>query len=87
MKTYEEAKAKAEKILVKGDHTYNFAQSEMMRDEIIGSTYETRSGKLVKVLEHTDNNNIIIKSGDAYDAVAGVWFIAHIERGSFEKVS
>lgn len=84
--TYEEAKIKAQKILVKGDHTYNSARSEMMRDEIIGKSFETRSGKIVEVLEHTDNNNIIIKSGEVYDAVAGVWFIAHIERGSFEAI-
>jgi hypothetical protein len=83
--TYDEAKTKAEKVLVKGDHTYNFAQSEMMRDNIIGQMFETKSGKIVEVLEHTSNNNIIIKSGDAHDAVAGVWFISHIERGSFSR--
>jgi hypothetical protein len=83
--TYDEAKAKAQKVLVKGDHTYNFAQSAMMKDEIIGNTFETRSGKLVEVLEHTDNNNIIIKANGEYDAVAGVWFISHINRGSFDR--
>lgn len=83
--TYDEAKTKAQKVLVKGDHTYNFAQSAIMKDEIIGSTYETRSGKLVEVIEHTDNNNIIIKANGEYDAAAGVWFIAHIERGSFVR--
>ena len=83
--TYDEAKTKAQKVLVKGDHTYNFAQSEMIRDEIIGQNFGTKSGKLVEVLEHTDNNNIIIKANGEYDAVAGVWFIAHVERGSFEK--
>lgn len=81
-----EAQTKAQKVLVKGDHTYNFAQSKMMKDEIIGQTFETRSGKLIEVVEHIDNNNIIIKANGEYDAVAGVWFIAHIERGSFEKV-
>lgn len=84
--TYGEAKNKAEKVLVKGDHTYNFAQSEMMRDQIIGKTFETKSGKIIEVVEHADNNNIIIKAGDNYDAAAGVWFIAHIERGSFTAV-
>jgi hypothetical protein len=85
--TYEEAKIKAQKVLVKCDHTYNFAQSAMLKNEIIGQNFKTKSGKVVEVVEHTDNNNIIIKIGDAYDAVAGVWFIAHVERGSFEKAN
>lgn len=84
--TYEEAQAKSQKVLVKGDHTYNLAQSKMMKDEIIGKSFKTKAGKVVDVVEHTDNNNIIIKIADNYDAVAGVWFIAHIERGSFSKI-
>lgn len=84
--TYEEAKTKAQKVLVKGDHTYNLAQSAMMKDEIIGQSFKTKSGKIIDVIEHTNNNNIIFKLGDAYDAVAGVWFIAHVERGSFSPV-
>jgi hypothetical protein len=84
--TYEEAKIKAQKVLVKNEtHLYNEAQSRMMKDDVIGHQFETRASKIVEVVEHTDNNNIIIKIGDAYDAVAGTWFIAHIERGSFEK--
>jgi hypothetical protein len=85
--TYDEAKVKSENVLVKGDHTYNMAQGSMMKNEIVGATFETKSGKLVEVLEHTGKNNIIIKSNGEYDAVAGVWFISHIERGSFKKLS
>jgi hypothetical protein len=84
--TYEEAQNKARKVLVK-DYTYNLAQSQMMKEEIIGKTFKTKAGKVVEVVEHTDNNNVIIKIGNEYDAVAGVWFIAHVERGSFSPVT
>lgn len=84
--TKNEAKAKATKVLVQGDHTYNLAQARVMKDEVIGQTFLTKAGKPVKVIEHTDNNNIIIKMGNEYDAVAGVWFISHIILGSFSPV-
>jgi hypothetical protein len=85
LKIYE-AQTKATKQLVQGDYTYNFAQSAMIKDEIIGKSFVTRSGKVIEVTEHVNTfNNLIFRVGNEYDACAGVWFISHVERGSFVK--
>jgi hypothetical protein len=82
--TLDEAKTKATKQLVQGSYTYNFAQSQMVKDEIIGKSFVTRSGKVIEVTEHVNTfNNLIFRVGNEYDACAGVWFIAQVERGSF----
>lgn len=95
---YKEAKQKSEKILVKGDNAYQYNESQAkFAKDIIGKSFVTKAGKVVEVVEHTsnytddkgrlhNNNNLIIKMGNNYDAVAGVWFIAHIERGSFKAI-
>ena len=82
--TYEEAKTKAQKTLVKGDDSIDVTRAESAK-ETTGSTYETQAGKIIEVVEWI-GRNYIIKIGKEYDAVAVVWFLGHINRGSFTKI-
>jgi hypothetical protein len=82
--TLSEAQTKATKQLVQGSYTYNLAQSAMIKNEIIDKSFVTRSGKIIEIVEHVNTfNNLIFKVAGEYDACAGVWFIAQVERGSF----